>query len=189
MFKPGGEDKTYSNHYYLNFKLLKSTLNNIKGLLNTDNPPSLIDFSEQILELSKKYTGSEKCYVAYVDPENGDSVGVAFSHVTSACKDYQKMGEARFKVLKDGSYGGLLGFSLDTGVSFFTHDPKNHPVAHGIPEGHEPIDQFLSIAVKIDQKVVGQIALANPIEPYNNLHLKIGEEIGRLYAEYLDRFL
>ena len=54
-----------------------------------------------------KHPKSEICYIAFIDPENKDSVGVSFSHLTESCQMYEEIGEARFKVLNDGSYGGL----------------------------------------------------------------------------------
>lgn len=161
---------------------LKNAKNRILGMINSS---SLKEISDVVYEESLHLTGSESCYVAFVDPENRDSVGVSFSHLTLGCQYYQELGEARFKIRKDGTYGGLLGYSLDTGESFFTHNPAGHPAANGIPEGHEPVNQFLSVAVKKDENVMGQIVLANPEETYSPYHLKIAEEIADIYAEVL----
>ncbi|MBU4607848.1 MAG: GAF domain-containing protein [Euryarchaeota archaeon] len=150
---------------------------------------SLKKISDLVLEEATRLTGSDYCYVAVVDPENQDSVGVSFSHLTAGCQYYADLGEARFKIRKDGTYGGLLGYSLDTGESFFTHDPVNHPVAHGIPPGHETINQFLSVAVKHHDKILGQIVLANPEKDYSELELEITDEIASIYALALDKLL
>ncbi len=150
---------------------------------------SLKKISNLVLEEATRLTGSDYCYVAIVDPTNGDSVGISFSHLTDGCQYYADLGEARFKIRKDGTYGGLLGYSLDTGESFFTHDPVNHPVAHGIPPGHETINQFLSVAVKHQEKILGQIVLANPEKDYSELELKITDEIASIYALALDKLL
>ncbi|BDH79316.1 histidine kinase [Methanothermobacter tenebrarum] len=136
----------------------------------------------------RRLTGSRYCYVTYIDPENGDSVAIKFSQVTSQCAYYNSMGEARFKVQKNGKYGGLLGYSMDTGKSFFTNDPTNHPIAHGIPKDHKIIRRFLSVAVKYDNKVLGQIVLADPPRDYNVNDLKISIEIGQPYARILQGF-
>ncbi|WP_414469963.1 GAF domain-containing protein [Methanobacterium sp. ACI-7] len=146
---------------------------------------SLKEISDLVFDEALKLTNSDYCYVAYVDPENKDSVGISFSHLTDACKMYAEMGEARFKVLSDGTYGGLLGYSLDTGESFYVHDISSHPAAHGLPSGHEPVDQFLSVPVKYGEKILGQIVLANPKEDYNDKHLKIAEKLADFYAVVL----
>ena len=117
-------------------------------IINMLQNSSLKEISDVIMEESKRLTHSKNCYVAYVDPENKDSVGISFSHMTDGCQMYADMGEARFKIRTDGTYGGLLGYSLDTGESFYIHNPSKHPAAHGLPEGHIPVYQFLSVPVK-----------------------------------------
>ncbi|MGB9936277.1 MAG: GAF domain-containing protein [Methanobacterium sp.] len=150
---------------------------------------TLKEISDMIFNEAIKLTESDYCYIAYVDPENKDSVGISFSHLTDACKMYAEMGEARFKVLDDGTYGGLLGYSLDTGESFYVHDIASHPAAHGIPKGHEPVNQFLSVPVKDNEKILGQIVLANPKENYNDSHLEIAEKLADFYAIVLKEML
>jgi len=86
---------------------------------------SLKEISDVIMEESKRLTHSKNCYVAYIDPKNKDSVGISFSHMTGGCQMYAEMGEARFKIRSDGTYGGLLGYSLDTGESFISTTLQN----------------------------------------------------------------
>ncbi len=142
----------------------------------------LKEVSDLFFEKTKNILKSEICYIAFIDPENKDSVGVSFSHLTESCQMYEEIGEARFKVLNDGSYGGLLGYSLDTGKSFFVHDISNHPAAHGLPPGHAPVNQFLSVPVKWKDEILGQIVVGNPEEDYNQDHVKIAENIASIYA-------
>jgi len=164
-------------------------LNAQRRILDMIKTFSLKDISDEVFKEAKRLTSSEYCYVAYVDPETKDSVGISFSHLTDACNMYAKMGEARFKVLNDGSYGGLLGYSLDTGKSFYVEDISSHPAAHGLPPGHEPVDQFLSVPVKYDGEIIGQIVLANPKEDYNHQHIEITEKIADFYAVVLKELL
>lgn len=158
-------------------------------ILSTDQLPSLHEISDTIMEVAKKATLSEHCYVAYVDPENGDSVGISFSHMTGECEAYAEVGEARFPVRKDGTYGGLLGYSLDTGKSFYVRDPASHPAAHGMPPGHVEVDQFLSVPVINEGDVLGQIVLGNPEEDYTSHHLEISGGIAELYGVALRKLL
>ena len=161
----------------------------INNIHNVSKNYSLKEISDLVFNEVIKQTGSNYCYVAYVDPKNKDSVGISFSHLTDDCKMYAEMGEARFKVLNDGSYGGLLGYSLDTGESFYVHDITSHPAAHGLPPGHEPVNQFLSVPVKYEGKILGQIVAANPHEDYNKFHLDIVEKISDFYAFLLKEML
>ncbi len=150
---------------------------------------TLKDISDAFLEESLRLTRSENCYVAFVDPENKDSVGISFSHLTDGCQVYEDMGEARFKIRKDGTYGGLLGYSLDTGKSFYVHDISSHPVAHGLPPGHEPVNQFLSVPVVYEDKIVGQIVVANPHEDYGPENVVVADKIAEVYGVVLNEFL
>ena len=161
----------------------------INQIINILDNYSLKKISDLVHEEAMELTDSEFCYIAYVDPENKDSVGISFTHMTGECEMYEKMGEARFKVLSDGTYGGLLGYSLDTGESFYVHDISSHTAAHGLPPGHMPVNQFLSVPVKYGGKILGQIVLASPKEDYNDTHLKIAEIIADFYAIVLDKHL
>lgn len=161
----------------------------VKKLIYNDDSTSLKEISDMIMEVSKNATRSQHCYVAYVDPENKDSVGISFSHMTGECDNYAKIGEARFIIRDDGTYGGLLGYSLDTGKSFYIHDTTSHPAAHGLPPGHVPVNQFLSVPVINKGDILGQIVLGNPEEDYDDHHLEIADEIAELYGVALRKLL
>ncbi len=164
-------------------------LDYLKKILTNEKLPSLKEISDMIMKIAKQATNSQHCYVAYVDPKNGDSVGVSFSHMTEECNAYAELGEARFPIRKDGTYGGLLGYSLDTGKSFYVRDPVSHPAAHGMPPGHEQVDQFLSVPAIHEGDILGQIVLGNPEEDYTTHHLEIADEIADVYAVALKKLL
>jgi len=161
----------------------------MKDILDASCGFSLKEISDITLDEAARLTESEYCYVAYVDPENGDSVGVSFTKMTSKCDMYEKMGEARFPVRKDGTYGGILGYSLDTGKSFYTQDVTTHEAAHGIPKGHTPVKQFLSVPVFSNGKLNGQIVLGNPKKDYTDKDLEITEKIADFYGIVLGKLL
>ncbi|HEX3012776.1 MAG TPA: GAF domain-containing protein [Methanobacterium sp.] len=163
--------------------------NYIQNILDVSTAFSLKEISDIILEEATKLTESKYCYVAYVDPENNDSIGISFTKMTPECDMYEEIGEARFPVRKDGTYGGLLGYSLDTGKSFYTQDVTAHEAAHGIPEGHIPVKQFLSVPVFSSGKLTGQIVLGNPKEDYTDKDLEITEKIAVFYGIVLEKLL
>jgi len=150
---------------------------------------SLKEVSDIFLDVVTDLTRSRHGYVAFVDPENGDSVGISFSHLTSSCQIYEDMGEARFKVLKDGTYGGLLGYSLDTGQPIYSNDPAHHPQAHGLPPRHEPVERFLSVPVKDGDEILGQIVLGNSQMDYDESQVEIAEQVAKIYAIVLEKLL
>ncbi len=157
--------------------------------LDISNTFSLKEISDIILEEATKLTESKYCYVAYVDPENKDSVGISFTKMTSECDMYEEIGEARFPVRKNGTYGGLLGYSLDTRKSFYTQDVATHEAAHGIPDGHTPIKQFLSVPVFSTSKISGQIVIGNPKKDYTDKDLEITEKIAAFYGLILENII
>jgi len=158
----------------------------VNSILETS---SLKEISDLIMDKAKKLTSSQSCYIAYVDPVNKDSVGISFSHMTGECQMYSEIGEARFKIRKDGTYGGLLGYSLDTGESFFIHNPSLHPAAHGLPEGHVPVKEFLSVPVKYKDCIVGQIVLGNPNNSYTSSEVDLTDALAEIYALAIYNFL
>ncbi len=150
---------------------------------------SLKEISEIVMEESKRLTGSKNCYVAYVDPINKDSVGISFSQMTESCQMYADQGEARFQIREDGTYGGLLGYSLDTGESFYIHNPEVHPAAHGLPKGHVPVSQFLSVPVMYNGEILGQIVLGNPENDYTTTDVDLTDAVADIYAIALKKLL
>jgi GAF domain-containing protein len=184
-FKPKAEYGTSSG-----IKLENNELNSLElKILGMLDYATLKEVSDVIMEESKRLTLSENCYVAYVDPDNKDSVGISFSHMTGGCQMYADMGEARFKIRNDGTYGGLLGYSLDTGESFYVHNPSLHPAAHGLPEGHVQVNEFLSVPVKYNDEILGQIVLGNPKKSYTTYEVDITDVIADIYALALYQFL
>jgi GAF domain-containing protein len=183
------EVKTLMEKFFKSNSKLEEKNELINQITNISDSYSIKEISDLIHEKARKLTDSRFCYVAYIDPENKDSVGISFTPMTGECKMYEEIGEARFKIQKDGSYGGLLGYSLDTGISFYVHDITSHPVAHGLPPGHVPVKQFLSVPVIYNSKILGQIVLGNPKKDYNDNHLKIAGKIANFYSIILDKCL
>jgi GAF domain-containing protein len=185
MFNNSGNGKVEKSDYGMGsgVKVETEDIESLNKLILKLLPTaSLKEISEVIMNESKRLTNSEKCYIAYVDPENKDSVGISFSHMTGGCQMYEDMGEARFNIREDGTYGGLLGYSLDTGESFYIHNPSAHPAAHGLPEGHIPVSQFLSVPVKDGEQIIGQIVLGNPKNNYTTRDVDVADTLAEIYS-------
>ncbi len=168
---------------------IKDIISLKKKIIDMLPSSSLKEVSDMVMYESKRMTCSQNCYLAYVDPENRDSVGISFSNMTWGCQMYAEKGEARFKIREDGTYGGLLGYSLDTGESFYVHNPALHPAAHGLPEGHVPVYQFLSVPVKYDDEIIGQIVLGNPERDYTSRDVDITDAVADMYALALKKLV
>ncbi len=131
-------------------------------------------------------TGSAHGYVAAIDPDNPGNEGFSFTE-TMAGECGRKDAEIHFPLDGSGNYSALWGHSLITEEPFYTNTPAEHPSSRGVPEGHIPIDGFLSVPVMIGTSLVGQVALANPGRAYTDDDLSAIERLAGIYALALDR--
>jgi PAS domain S-box-containing protein len=147
---------------------------------------SMENIAISILEESKKLTGSQKGYVATIDPENRDMVVQTHTAMMEECPVKLK-DKIRFPCGEDGSYPALWGHSLNTLTGFYTNSPQTHNSSKGIPEGHIPLKSFISVPVVVEDELLGQIALANSAHEYNDLDLEALERISAYYAMAIQR--
>jgi len=149
---------------------------------------SIDDVSDIILRHAKALTGSEHGYVASIDPETGDLVVHTFSRMV---KDQCRVGDVNKKFVfpkgKDGKYNALWGHALNTGAAFVTNSPTKHPASGAIPEGHVPINRFLSVPVMLGEDPVGQIALANKDGDYTEKDFQTTQRLAMHYALAIQR--
>ncbi|MCF8050095.1 MAG: GAF domain-containing protein [Desulfobacterales bacterium] len=59
------------------------------------------------------------------------------------------------------SLHGLYGRVLETGISFYTNTPTEHPDSIGLPEGHPPLHAFLGVPLIHAGRTIGLVAVAN----------------------------
>ncbi len=139
-----------------------------------------------VLEQAKRLTGSEHGYVSAIDPATGENVGYTLTEMAPGqCSIPGR--RIAFAPEPDGRYPGLWGHALTTGKPFYTNDPGRHFSARGLPQGHIPLERFLSVPVLVDGAPAGQIALANPRKAYIDQDLRAIERLGDLYAIALQR--
>ena len=60
---------------------------------------------------------------------------------------------------KDGVYPNLWGVSLNSRKPFLTNSPEKHKNSKGIPDGHIPVKNYLSIPIIFEDILIGQIGL------------------------------
>ena len=90
-------------------KIENQDISTLRERINNMLPgSSLKEISDIIMDESKRLTGSENRYMAYVDPINQDSVGISFSHMTDGCQMYADKGEACLKLEKMVHMAGFL---------------------------------------------------------------------------------
>jgi len=147
---------------------------------------SIKEVAGVILDHAKALTSSKHGYVASVDEATGDLVSHTLTDMMGG-ECTVEGGDIRFPRGPDGSYGGLWGHSLNTGEAFYTNDPPSHESSRGLPEGHVPIKNFLTVPAVMEGRVLGQVALANSPGGYGPSDLDAVRRLADLYALFLQR--
>ncbi len=140
------------------------------------------DVGKAVFEKAKQLTQSRHGYVNETEPETGDQVALTLSEMLG--KDCLIDGplQIKFPVGSDGLYPGLWGHSLNTRKSFFTNSPSGHSSSTGLPVGHVPLKNFLSVPVIHNDELVGQIALANSPRDYDEKDIEVIERLSKYFA-------
>ena len=142
---------------------------------------SLEDIAMLVLEKARELTGSRFGYVGHIDPQTGYLVSSTLTHdIWDTCQVEDK--DFVFE-----EFGGLWGWVLEHRQSMLVNDLSADPRSTGIPEGHVPIERFLSAPALINDELLGQIALANPDRPYEQKDLAAIERLVSLYALAVQR--
>ena len=149
---------------------------------------SIKDIANIVLDYAKLITTSKHGYISSLDPLSGNSISYGLTQMFEDQNLNSGEDEKVFFLKKaDGQYHGLRGHALNTGRAFFTNSPENHRSSRGIPEGHSPVKNFLSVPSIFGKKIVGQIALANSDRDYTELDMKVIERLSDLYAIAIQR--
>ncbi len=153
-----------------------------------DTSFSLEETADAILGQARRLTESEHGYVSSIDPETGANIGHTLTGMLGEqCRVSSQGKSISFPRRPDGTYPTLFGHALNTGVGFYTNTPDRHPASVGLPEGHIPLKNFLTVPAVVGGKVVGQIALANSRRDYVERDLLAIERIAKLYALAVQR--
>ncbi|MCG6919013.1 MAG: PAS domain-containing protein [Deltaproteobacteria bacterium] len=149
---------------------------------------SIKDIAIIILDLAKRMTDSEHGYVSSIDPRTGDNLGHTLTEMMGdQCKVSSEDERIAFPLGEDGTYHGLWGYCLNSLEPFFSNSVETHPASTGVPEGHIPLERFLSVPVALAGELVGQIALANKRENYTGLDLEAIRRLAEFYALAIQR--
>ncbi len=146
------------------------------------------EIANVILDQAQKLTTSQHGYVSSIDPITGDSISHTLTNMMeNSCDVNENLRGIIFRKGEDGLFPGLSGHSLNSAQAFFTNAPHTHPSSKGVPEGHILIKRFLSVPVMLDDKVVGQIALANSDRDYTENDLFSIKRLAEYYALAIQR--
>jgi signal transduction histidine kinase len=125
--------------------------------------------------------------VSSLDPVTGDNVSHTLTQMLKdECTVISDKGII-FPRGADGRYSSLWGHALNTTRPFFTNSAQNHQTSTGTPDGHIPIQRFLSVPVMMGNELVGQIALANKAMDYTDQDLVAIGRVAEFYALAIQR--
>ncbi|MCP4024121.1 MAG: response regulator [Desulfobacteraceae bacterium] len=102
----------------------------------------------------------------------------AHGHVSSSDENIRK---------HVGDILGLNKQSINTEDPFFSNSPQIQSKSEDLPEGHIPVEKFLSVPIKIGDVFIGRIALANPRTKYFQTDLDAVERLAEIYTLALHR--
>ena len=91
------------------------------------------------------------------------------------------------KTIAFHEFAGLWGWVLENGQPLLTNNPSEDPRAAGTPPGQFPVHRFLSVPSIIDDKLVGQIGVANAPRDYTARDQEICERLARILAMAIHR--
>lgn len=149
---------------------------------------SMEDITGTVLDQAITLTGSEHGYVNSIDTATGDAIGHTLTEMMgSQCRVSEENRTIVFPRGENGLYPALWGYSLNALEAFFTNSPETHPASTGLPEGHIPVERFLTMPVMLEEELVGQIALANKPEDYTDLDLEAIRRLADFYALAIQR--
>lgn len=150
------------------------------ALLDPNN--SIETIAGIVLSASQRLTDSEHGYVSSINPETGDNICHTLTRMMKSCNINEKDKKITFSKDRNGLYPKLIGCALNTKKGFYTNSPKTHPGSGGVPEGHIPLDNFLSIPAIVGNELIGQISLANSRDGYSDSEFEAIRRVAALYA-------
>jgi PAS domain-containing protein len=144
--------------------------------------PNIDEISNIVLDHAKRLTLSRFGYVGYIDPKTGALISPTLTRdIWANCQ----IPEKTFVFQK---FLGLWGWVLINRKPLMTNSPNQDSRSTGSPEGHLPITKFLSVPALIEEKLVGQIALANSERDYREEDVKMVTRLASFYALALRRW-
>ncbi len=152
---------------------------------NIEKERSLHEMSSKMMDKSLELTQSKHGFVASVAKETGAMVGHTITNPipgSTQCELNEEHRHAVFYPQENGRFVELFGQSANTGKPFLTNSVVTHPEHRGLPKGHIPIKNFLSVPVIVDGRVSCVIAVANSRTPYTNQESGALEQLAEMFA-------
>ena len=92
-----------------------------------------------------------------------------------------------YDLLRNMEIRGYWGRTIIEGKSQIVNNPDSDPDRRGLPKGHPPIHSFLGVPLRLGEKIMGMIALANKTDGYTDKDVKNIETLSIVFVEVLMR--
>ncbi len=150
---------------------------------------NVTEMADLVLDRAKEITGSEYGYIAAVKSKKEKHTGYILTQFTDQCKMQTKNRRSLYSRGPDGGYSGLLKHFIGDLKPFYDNYFQKQAKAEKLPAGHLPFKKILSVPVTLKNKIIGQIALANPAGKYTGKDLQVVKRLAMIYSLALDRHI
>ncbi|MGL1863227.1 MAG: PAS domain S-box protein [Pseudodesulfovibrio sp.] len=136
--------------------------------------------AELVYKWAMQITGANYAYVGSLEPTDGSLLIYNITAMQGAGCNIKAPTVLLPK--RDGIYPAMWGHSLNTGEPFYTNAARGHKLSEGLPEGHIPVQKFLSVPCRYEGEIVGQISVANPDDDFVDQDVRSIEVLAELFA-------
>jgi PAS domain S-box-containing protein len=142
------------------------------------------ELADKCLTVAQELTGSQFGFVHEVNAAGTvDSLALTDPGWT-ACRMPQT--EAAM-LLKGMPIRGIWANTIKLGEAVIANDPASHPDRVGVPAGHPPLLRFMGVPLKMGEKAIGLIGLANKASDYDREDQQVVESVASAFVEALQR--
>ncbi len=141
------------------------------------------DISHLVLRMAQELTESTSGFTGYIDGSTGRLVSPTLSRTSwDICR-------IKEKTVVFERFTGLWGWVLNNRRPLLANDAAADPRSTGLPAGHPPVRNFLSAPALFEDRLVGQVAVANSPRDYTDEDLHLVRRLADLYALAISRRL
>ena len=119
--------------------------------------PELIDISDSQFAFIGQMKGEGETSRLFIH---------AISEIVWDSSSFTQYNEYKKRNLYFSNFNNLFGTTIVTGEVTISNVSGSHPNSKGVPKGHPRISRFLGLPIKIKDRVVGMIGLANKFDVY-----------------------
>jgi len=142
------------------------------------------ELGRMCLALAEELTASKFGFVGELSERDRLDTVALSDPGWNACRIPKAAGAA---MIQDMEIRGLWGRVIKDGRCLLVNEPKSHPDAVGVPEGHAPITAFLGVPLKHGGETFGMLALANKQGGYDPTDQKDVEALALAFTQALMR--